>query len=159
MDTPLDRIDVSILRALQHDGRISNRDLARVAGLSPSSCLARVRRLREAGVITGVHAVVDPDALGIGLQAMVSLRLRAHSREAFRAFREHLRGLREVLAIYQLAGDMDFFVHVAVRDTQHLRDLVMDHLATREEVDKFETRLIYDHDRAEALPVYRDPPR
>lgn len=60
----LDRIDCGILAALQNDGRLSNKELAARVGLAPSSCLARVRRLREGGVLRGVHADVDPRALG-----------------------------------------------------------------------------------------------
>ena len=66
----LDRIDFDILAALQNDGRLSNKELAAKVGLAPSSCLERVRALRESGVLRGFRAEVDPEALGIHLQAI-----------------------------------------------------------------------------------------
>ena len=71
----MDRIDDAILASLQKDGRISNKELAAAVGLAPSSCLERMRRLQERGVITGFRADVDPKAVGIGLQAFVFVRL------------------------------------------------------------------------------------
>ena len=71
----MDRIDNAILGFLQNDGRMSNKELAAAVGLAPSSCLERVRRLQERGILTGFRAVVSPTHLGIGLQAFVSVRL------------------------------------------------------------------------------------
>ena len=81
MTRPLDRIDCTILEALQNDARLSNKELAARVGLAPSSCLERVRRLREDGILRSAHFVVDPHALGIGLQAMIAIRLHKHDRE------------------------------------------------------------------------------
>lgn len=80
MDQPLDRIDRAILAHLQKNARLSNKELAAKVGLAPSSCLARVQRLTKQGVIKGFHAFVDPQALGIGLQALVAVKLKQHSR-------------------------------------------------------------------------------
>ena len=71
-DEHLDRIDFEILAQLQNDARLSNKELAARVHLAPSSCLERVRRLRRLGAITGFHATVDPEVLGIALQAMRS---------------------------------------------------------------------------------------
>lgn len=141
----LDRIDREILAFLQKDARLSNRQLADAVGLAPSSCLERVRRLRSRGVITGFRAEVDPSALGLGLQAMVSVGLKGHSREVFEAVRERLMDLPEVLALYHLGGRSDVLVHVAVRDAEHLRQLAFDHFTSREEVGQIETSLIFEH--------------
>jgi DNA-binding Lrp family transcriptional regulator len=157
MERALDRIDFALLEALQNDARLSNKELAAKVGLAPSSCLERVRRLRREGQLRGFHAEVPPEVLGIGLQAMIAVRLRVHARAAFDSFREHLHGLPEAVAIYQLAGKDDFLVHVAVRDTDHLRDLAMDAFTARPEVEHMETALIFDHHRAPALPRYIGP--
>ena len=82
-----DRIDDAILRELQNNGRLSNKELAAKVGLAPSSCLERVRRLHERGVLTGYKACVDLTTLNVGLQAFVAVRLSHHSREAFESFR------------------------------------------------------------------------
>ncbi len=156
MNKALDRIDFGIIEALQNDARISNKELAARVGLAPSSCLERVRRLRGDGVLRGFHADAAPEALGIGLEAMISVRLRVHSRAAFESFGEHVRALHEAVAVYQLGGVDDFLVHVAVRDAEHLRELVMDQFTARPEVERMVTALIFEHHRAAALPRYAE---
>lgn len=156
MSEPLDRIDVKILKALQKDGRLSNKELAAHVGLAPSSCLERVRRLRKQGVLEGFTARVDPAAMGIGLQAMIAVRLRSHKAEINRAFATQALALREVLSVYYVAGPEDFQVHVAVRDAAHLRDLVA-LIPELGEVAHIQTALIFEHHKAQALPDYTEP--
>jgi DNA-binding Lrp family transcriptional regulator len=153
----LDRIDFDILAALQNDGRLTNKELAGRVGLAPSSCLARVQRLRESGSLRGSHAEVDPAVLGIGLQALLAVRLRQHSRDVVDAFRRYVRTVPEVTAVYHLTGAQDFLVHVAVRDANHLRDLALDAFTTRAEVAHIETSLIFDYVRVPRLPDYHLP--
>ncbi|MBZ4420649.1 Lrp/AsnC family transcriptional regulator [Myxococcus sp. RHST-1-4] len=155
VEAGLDRIDFAILEALQKNARLSNKELAAEVGLAQSSCLARVGRLREAGVLKSFHAEVDPRAVGIGLQAMIAVRLRQHSRETLEAFRRHTLSLPEVLAVYHVAGANDFLIHVAVRDADHLRDLGMDAFTTRPEVAHLETSLIFEYVRSPGMPLYR----
>ena len=150
----MDRIDEAILECLQNDGRMSNKILAAQVGLAPSSCLERVRRLQSKGIITGFGAQVSPTALGIGLQAFVSVRLAQHSRAAVDAFREHLSTLPEVVAIYHVAGQEDFIVHVAVQNAEHLRNLTLDGFTTRAEVAKLNTALVYEHIGSQSWPNY-----
>ena len=154
----LDRTDFNILAELQNDARLSNKELAARVDLAPSTCLERVRKLRAAGILGGAHAEVAPAALGIQLQAMVAVRLTRHSRDAFDHFLEHAFRLEEVVAVYHVAGPNDFLVHVAVRDTQHLREMVLDNFTTWPEVDHIETALIFDHRRKPALPDLRVAP-
>lgn len=156
MKIELDRIDCDILAALQNDGRLSNKELAAAVGLAPSSSLERVRRLRENGVLRGFSARVDPAAVGVGLQAMIAVRLRQHSRELVDTFRSHVLSLREVVALYHVAGPDDFLVHVAVRDTDHLRDLAMDAFTSRDEVSHLQTSLLFEY-AAAGLPIYVGP--
>jgi DNA-binding Lrp family transcriptional regulator len=156
-DAPLDRTDRRILAELQNDARLSNKELAARAGLAPSSCLERVRRLSRRGVLRGFHADIDPAALGAGLQALVGVKLQRHSLAAVRSVRGHLLSLPELVAMYHLGGTSDFLLHVAVRDVSHLRDFIVDALTTRPEVAHVETSLIFEHVRgrglrAEAVP-------
>ncbi len=155
MKAPLDQIDLAIVENLQKNARLSNKELANRVQLSPSSCLERVRRLNSSGVFRGFHAEVDPEALGLFLQAMIIVRLRRHSRRQVIAFRAHLLALPEVLAVYHVGGAYDFLVHVAVRDTNHLRDLALDAFTTRPEVGQMETHLIFEHTRSSGLPRLR----
>ena len=150
-----DRIDDAILTALQNNARLSNKELAVKVGLAPSSCLERVRRLQQRGVLTGYRAVVDAKSLGVGLQAFVAVRLSQHSRDVVESFRAHLLDLKEVVSVYHTGGENDFLVHVAVRDADHLRDLALDAFTTRTEVARLNTALAYEQVQPGVLPNYR----
>ena len=150
----LDRIDINLIAALQNNARLSNKELAAKVGLAPSSCHARVRRLIRSQVIEGFHARVDAEALGIGLQALLFVRLGKHSRELVEQFSAHVIALDEVVELIHIAGAMDFVVRVAVVDAQALRDLVVDAFADREEVAHIETSLIFEAIAAPGLPNY-----
>lgn len=147
----LDRTDFAILAELQQDARLANKELARRVHLAPSSCLERVRRLREQGVLRGAHAEVDPAAFGVGIQAMIQVRLNQHSRMEVESFRAHVLALPEVQAVYHVSGRHDFLVQVAVRDTEHLRDLAMDAFTARPEVAHLETSLVFEYARTPGL--------
>lgn len=150
----LDRTDFGILTALQKDVRLSNKELAARVGLSASACFARVRALRKAGVLAGAHAEIAPAALGIGLQAFIAVRLARHSRDTFTTLRNRILELDEVIAIYHVSGQTDLQVHVAVRDIAHLRDVLVEKIATRKEVGGTETSVIFEARRKTALPCY-----
>ncbi len=139
----LDSVDWRLLAALQADASVTNKELAARVGLAPSSCLERVRRLRAHGVVTGVKAVVDPAAVGRGLQAIVAVQLRPHRRERAEAFTAAALALPETVALFNVSGPEDFFLHVAVQDSTHLQRLIIDHLATRPEVGHCQTHLIF----------------
>ncbi|HLU57787.1 MAG TPA: Lrp/AsnC family transcriptional regulator [Pseudonocardia sp.] len=143
-DSTLDPVDWRILRELQQDASITNKELAARVGLPTSSCHERVRRLRALGVISAVRAVVDPAAIGRGLQAFVAVQLRPHRRELVEAFTNAVLALPETLAIYTVSGPHDLFLHVAVADSAHLYRLIVDHLTTRPEVGHAQTHLIFD---------------
>jgi DNA-binding Lrp family transcriptional regulator len=151
----LDRTDFVILSALQRDARLSNKELAARAGLAPSSCLTRVRRLRAAGVLRGFRTEVDPRAVGIGMQALVFVRLARHARRHVQGFRRHALSLPETLGLYHVAGHHDFLVHVAIRDANHLRDLALDAFTSRREVARMETHLIFEYVAKPVLPLLR----
>jgi DNA-binding Lrp family transcriptional regulator len=140
----LDSADWRILQQLQDDASITNKELAARVGLPTSSCHERVRRLRTLGVITAVRAVVDPAAVGRGLQAFIGIQLRPHRRELVEAFTAAVRALPETLALYCVSGPEDYYLHVAVSDSAHLHRLIVDHLVARPEVGHAQTRLIFD---------------
>jgi DNA-binding Lrp family transcriptional regulator len=152
----LDRTDFAILRELRKNARLPNKTLAERIGVAPSTALERVRRLREGGATQGFHAEAQPRAVGIGLQAMISVRLARHARGDVDAFHAYLLTLREVLSFYHVAGANDYLVHVAVRDSDHLRDFALDAFTTRSEVAHIETSLIFNFYRNADLPIYRD---
>ena len=150
----LDRIDFDILAELQRQGRVSNKELAEANEISPSTCLERVRRLKTEGAITGFHADVSPEALGIEVQALISVRLKQHAHIAFDRLMQETLANEEVVAVYLLAGAQDFLVHVATSDVAHLRSVVVDKFTTRDDVEHVETSLIFEYRRSPVLPNY-----
>jgi len=148
----LDRIDFDILGLLQKNARMTNKDLAEKVGIAPSTCLERVRRLVDSGTIRGFHADVDPAALGVALQAIIAVRLKHHMRKMVDSFQKHMTDLPEVRGIFHITGSDDYLVHVAVKDSNHLRDLALDSFTTRPEVDHIQTRLIFEY-----TPTWRMP--
>ena len=145
----LDDIDRHIVRELARDARIANNALAERVGIAPSTCLGRVRSLRERGVIRGYHADVDPAALGRPLQAMIAVRLQSHARNQIRGFAARVAGLPEVLNVFFLAGKDDFLLPVAAASTSSLREFV-ETLSSNDAVSYTETSLIFEHVRADA---------
>jgi len=151
-DQELDRVDLEILRLLQRNARMANKKLAQKVGVAPSTCLERVRRLVARGVLKGFRAEVQAEALGIGIQAMIAIRLRQHSRDLVKSFQDYALSLPSVLAVYHVAGANDFLVHLAAHDANHLRDLALDAFTTRPEVAHLETYLIFDYSTSSELP-------
>ncbi|GHJ48592.1 AsnC family transcriptional regulator [Catellatospora sp. TT07R-123] len=141
----LDTVDLAILRALQNDARISNKDLAAKVNVAASTCLERVRSLQRRGVLVGFHAEADPAALGRPLQAYIAVRVRPHNRDVVEPFIRFALDLPETLALSHIAGPDDFLVHVAVRDAAHLQRLILDGFTSRREVAHLQTQLIFDH--------------
>jgi DNA-binding Lrp family transcriptional regulator len=148
----LDRTDRRLIALLQEDARRSNKELAGMAGIAPSTCSERLRRLEQLGVIRGFHADVDPGALGIGLRAMIAIRLRRHGADEVARFRSQALALPEVLAVSHVTGATDFLVHVVVRSAEHLRDLAVSSFTSWPEVAHIETSLIFQHDAKPGLP-------
>ena len=143
---PLDRIDRTLLRLLEQDARTPNSSLAEQVGIAPSTCLSRVRALRERGVIRGYHADVDPAATGHPLQAMISVQLQSDARSRLAEFVERVGRLPEVRDVYFLAGTDDYVLRVATADAGSLRDLVVS-LNEHRDVAGTRTSLIFEHHR------------
>ena len=141
----LDDVDRRIVTALHADARISNSALADLVGVAASTCHGRVRRLQEVGVIRGFHADIDPSAIGLPLQAMISVSLQSNARGKIEGFIEHIRRRPQVMDVYFLAGADDFILHVAARDTDDLRSFVVQNLNADADVAGTQTSLIFEH--------------
>lgn len=139
----LDEVDRALVRALLRDGRTPNVALAREAGIAESTCLARLRSLRERGVLKGVTAEVDLVRLGLPVQAMVAIRFAGHLRADVDTFAAEVTDLPGVLATFNISGADDFLVHVAAASPEALRDFVLDNLTGRSGVVHAETSLVF----------------
>ena len=149
-DIMLDETDHEILRILAADARTPNNVLAAHVGLAASTCLMRVRRLQDAGVITGFHADLAPGALGRPLQAIVSVRLQPNARPRIGSFAQRFAALPGVLNVFFLASVNDFQIHLAARSAD-VCDFVVKNLSASRDVATTETNLIFEHIAGTAL--------
>lgn len=150
----LDRIDREIVALLQENSRRSNREIAGMVGIAESTCSVRVRRLETTGVIAGYHAVVDPTVFGVGLEAMLAVRLVRHTSEAINAFWAHTEQLPEATGVFHVTGPNDFLVHLLLKDANHLRDVTSTVITSWAEVAHLETSVVFEH-RHENVGVAR----
>ena len=114
--TKLDKIDRRILRDLQADGRMTNVELARRAGISAPPCLRRVRALEEAGLIRGYHADVNAEALGYGVTVFAHVGLNSQAEPDLKAFEQLIGSWPEVREANMLAGETDFLLKIVAED-------------------------------------------
>src|SRR3954447_9494807 len=114
--TKLDKIDRRILRDLQADGRMTNVELARRAGISAPPCLRRVRALEEGGFIRGYHADVNPEALGYGVIVFAQVGLSSQAEPDLKAFETLIASWPEVREAHMLAGETDFLLKIVAED-------------------------------------------
>ncbi|MFJ8061317.1 Lrp/AsnC family transcriptional regulator [Streptomyces sp. NPDC096142] len=115
-ETTLDAIDREILLHLRQDGRLTNVELAKRVGLTPPPCLRRVKRLEEAGVISGYRAVINTQALGRGLEVLIDVEIYAQDRKSFQDFEDTVASFDEVIEFRRMYGRPDYFIRVAVAD-------------------------------------------
>jgi DNA-binding Lrp family transcriptional regulator len=148
----LDAVDRRILSLLHADARMTNNALAEAVGIAASTCHGRVRRLMDLGVIRGFYTDINPVAVGMPLQAMISVTLQSNARGNIRSFIHQIRGRRQVMDVYFLAGADDFILHVAARDTEDLRSFVVENLNADADVAGTQTSLIFEHLRG-AAPI------
>ena len=142
---PLDDVDRILVRELQENARITNAELAEIAGIAASTCVTRVRNLLQNGVITGFFAEVSPKALGRELEVLISVTLRAGARANLSSFMTEMRAHPEVVQVFFLGGSEDFIVHLAVRDSDHVRDFVLENLSNNPVVASTRTNMVFEH--------------
>lgn len=114
--TKLDEKDHRILRELSRHGRLPNLELADRVGLSPSACLRRVQELERSGVITGYRAVLNPEKLGIGFTAYVTVGLNTHTKAAQEAFERGISRAPEVRECHNVTGTVEYLLRVEAAD-------------------------------------------
>jgi DNA-binding Lrp family transcriptional regulator len=137
----LDRIDRRILRDLQADGRMTNVDLAKRAGISAPPCLRRVRALEESGYIRGYHADINPEALGFGVTVFAQVGLASQAEADLKAFEELVRSWPEVRECHMLAGETDFLLKVVATDWDAYQKFLTTQLTTAPNVSQVKSAL------------------
>ncbi len=154
----LDKLDRSILRRLQENGRETYDVIGEQVGLSPSAVLRRVKRLEEAGVIERYVALVPPEKVGLGLTAYLNVRLEKsteiHKRNPMDAFKQSVQNWPEVVECASLTGDMDYLLRVVVSDMQHYSRFIMETLLKHPSVADCKTSFVLDRVKATtSVPV------
>jgi len=124
----LDRTDARILQELQNDARLTNVELARRVNLSPSPCLARVRALENAGVISRYVALVNPAAVGLGLSVFIQISLERQVQDTLEQFERAVARFPEIVECYLMTGDSDYLLRVVVPDVQALQQFIINGL-------------------------------
>ena len=137
----LDRIDKNIIRELQINGRMQNNDLAREIGLSPSSCLRRVKLLEESGVIQSYTTIVDPQKIGLQLILFSRIWLVGQDAETIDCFIEAMKELPQVMECYIILGESDAMLKVVVPDLESYRKFQSAHLTKKNGITSVKTDL------------------
>ncbi|MEC7488090.1 MAG: Lrp/AsnC family transcriptional regulator [Pseudomonadota bacterium] len=150
----LDKIDLKILRDLQENGRMTNVDLARNAGISPPPCLRRVRALEHIGCIRGYHADVDAASLGFGVTVFAHVGLHSQAEVDLVSFEERVAGWPEVRECHMLAGETDFFLKIVAIDWDAYQKFLTSNLTSAPNVSVVKSALaIRTSKRAFGVPV------
>ncbi len=137
----LDRIDRRILRTLQAEGRITNVELARRAGISAPPCLRRVRALEHAGIIRGYHAELAPEALGYGVTVFAQIGLASQAEADLRGFEDLVATWPEVREAYMLTGDADFLLKIVAADWDSYQRFLSTRLTSAPNVSQVKSAL------------------
>lgn len=154
LNLDLDRIDCRIIATLQADGRLTNVDLARRVGLSPSPCLRRVKRLEREGYIEGYRAMLRRDRVGLGLTVFVSVKVAGHADEAIDTFLDAVVAMPEVVACHMVAGEADYLLEVVTADLAHYRRFLLEKLLDWPIVQEVHSNISIEAKKAEGpLPL------
>lgn len=138
----MDTYNAAILQYLQVDGRMSNIDLAKKVGLSPSACLRRVQDLERRGVLKGYRAIVDPKALGQDVVIFVMVGLSGHLRKDSQAFEAAMEHAPEVRECHNITGSVEYLLRVEVADLSAYKAFHADRLGTLSMVGSITSHIV-----------------
>ncbi|WNM24472.1 Lrp/AsnC family transcriptional regulator [Demequina capsici] len=141
----LDELDEQILWELSRDARLSNTALAARVHVSPSTTHARVKALKDAGVIRSSHVELDYEALGMPVQGLVSVKLQAQARPQIKTYARKVVRLPNVVSVFFVGGQVDFLIHIVCTSTGQLRDFVASYISMDPVVASTETNIVFEH--------------
>lgn len=135
----LDKIDRKILRDLQANGRITNVELSKNAGISAPPCLRRVRALEENGYIKGYFARLDGPSLGYGMNVYALIKLVSQAEVDLKKFEQDCQDMREVRECHMLSGEVDFLLRIVAKDWDSYQQFLTEKLTALENVTSVKT--------------------
>lgn len=154
MSENLDKTDKLILKELQKDSSISNLELSKRVGLSPSACLGRTKSLVKSGIIKRFATIVDEKKLGMEVTAFVLVNLSPLNRKTIHAFLEKVNNFPQILECYTLTGNNDFLLKIVAKDMDYYRDFIIDSLMQDASISKVETSIVMCTEKRKiAIPI------
>lgn len=155
MQKTLDRIDKKILVELQKNGRISNVELSKRVGLSPTPCLERVRRLESTGIIEGYRAILNPESVGASLLVFVEITLEKTAQNVFSEFSKAVLSFDEILECHLVSGSFDYLLKTRVKNMASYRKLLGDTLLKLPYVSASRTYVVMEEVKTKNItPIY-----
>ena len=154
MSQEFDNYDKEIIDILQSNASISNIDLSKKIGLSPSACLGRTKRLEDLSVIKQYAAVIDAKTIGLEITAFTFVNLSPHNRKTGNAFLAKVRETPQILECYNITGNWDYLLKIVSHDIASYRDFVIDSLLAFPGINKIESTIVLSTDKQSFhLPV------
>lgn len=147
----LDQTDIKLLRLVQENGTLSNKDLALKVNKSITSVYDRLRRLKENGYITRVVAILDRQKVGLGLVSFSQVFLLDHRTESIKKFEESVAAFDEVMECFQMSGSYDFLLRVVTSDMEEYHKFLRNKLSTLANVDKVQTFFVLSEAKSETV--------
>jgi DNA-binding Lrp family transcriptional regulator len=135
----LDQVDLSILKILQENSKITNLDLSKKIGLSPAPTLERVKKLELSGIIRSYHASVDPHVIGLSVQTFVLVSLAWHKENALDNFIAKIQQIDEVVECYIITGEADVVMKLVCKDIPSYEKLLFKTLSKIDEIERLKT--------------------
>jgi len=134
-----DKIDLSIIRILQENSKITNLELSKKVGLSPAPTLERVKKLESTGIISSYHAVIDAHAIGLNVQTFVLVSLAWQKEDAQQQFLDKVKNIDEITECYIITGEADFLIKIICKDIPTYEQLLFKTLSQIEEIERLKT--------------------
>lgn len=139
----LDQKDIQLLKLLQNNARLSNKELAIELDMAPSTCHERLKKLTKSNFFNAFNASLNLEKLGFNIEVLITVRLKKHEREVVNSFIQKLNSLKGIIRFYHLAGETNFMLHVAVENPNSLRSFILDKLSDFKYIDNIESSIIY----------------
>jgi len=150
----IDGVDARILDIIQHDASLSVADIAERVGLSSSPCWRRIKRMEEAGLITGRVTLLNNEALGLDFEVMASVKLALPSRDNLETFEKMVQDMPEVVECMTVTGAVDYMVHIVTTDMHAYDNFLRDKLLASALVSDVQSRIVVRvSKRTTALPL------
>lgn len=138
----LDATDIAIIKLLQLNTRITNKELASQLDMTTTPIYERVKRLEKMGVIRKYVAIIDADKVGKGLTALCMVRLEKHTKDKLAAFEKHVANIPEIVECYHLAGQYDYHLKILVKDMNSFQDFIVNKLSTNDNLANVQSSFV-----------------